>query len=537
MIKGYWLPVLHSHLPFVKHPEYDYFLEEHWLFEAIFETYLPILMRLKKFEAENVDFRLTVSVSPPLVEMLDDEYLTGQFIKYMDKLIALSQKEMQRLKSDAAMLNVATYYYKRFIEIKTFFVDVLGSNVLNGYKHFCAKGQLEIITCGATHGFLPLLRTNPRSVEAQIDLATQCHYEHFGKPAVGIWLPECAYYEELDEILKKYGIKYFFLESHGINNGVPKPKFSVYSAVHTLNGLGVFARDPETSKQVWSSMSGYPGNPEYRDFYRDIGFDLEMDYISPYISPDGNRVFTGIKYYRITGKTEDKLPYDPVTAFHKTKFHAEHFCNARYKQVESLADTMDRPPLMVSPYDAELFGHWWFEGPDFLYHVLLQLHKDKTIKPVTPTEYLSYHPKNQTVCPSPSSWGENGYYDVWLNEDNSWIYRHLHFMASSIEKLADEYCDMPEDASETNLLNKRVLNQLARELLLAQSSDWAFLITQGTAIEYSVKRTKEHISNFNALLTSFKTNTVDMDFLKWLEYKNSIFQNIDFRVYSGKNKS
>ncbi|MEO5361523.1 MAG: DUF1957 domain-containing protein [Nitrospirota bacterium] len=535
MIKGYWLPVLHSHLPFVKHPEYDYFLEEHWLFEAIFETYLPLLMRMKKFETDGVDFRLTVSVSPPLVEMLDDEYLTGLFIKYMDRLIELSQKEMKRVQNDGSMLNVATFYYKRFIEIKTFFTDVMGSNVLNGYKYFSDKGQLEIITCGATHGFLPLLRTNPRAVEAQIDLATQCHYEHFGKAAAGIWLPECAYYEELDEILKKYGIKYFFLESHGVNKGVPAPKFSVYSAVHTLNGLAAFARDPETSKQVWSSMSGYPGSPEYRDFYRDIGFDLEMDYIKPYISPDGNRVFTGIKYYKITGKTEDKLPYDPVAAFHKTKFHAEHFCNARYEQVEALAPSMDRPPLMVSPYDAELYGHWWFEGPDFLYHVLLQLQKDKTIKPVTPTEYLSYHSKNQTVAPSPSSWGENGYYDVWLNEDNSWIYRHLHFMAASLEKLADEYYDMPDDGSETNQFNKRVLDQLARELLLAQSSDWAFLITQGTAIEYSVKRTKEHISNFNALMSSFRSATVDIDFLKWLELKNSIFKNLNFRVYSSKN--
>ncbi|MBF0458361.1 MAG: DUF1957 domain-containing protein [Nitrospirae bacterium] len=536
MIKGYWLPVLHCHLPFVKHPEYDYFLEEHWLFEALFETYLPLLMRLKRFEADGVDFRLTVSLSPPLVEMLVDEYLMGLFIRYMDRLTELSQKEMNRVKNDSGMLNVAEFYNKRFIEIRTFFTGELNGNVLNGYKHFSDKGRLEIITCGATHGFLPLLRANPRAVEAQIAIATQCHYEHFGKAAAGIWLPECAYYEGLDEILKKYGIKYFFLESHGVNNAVPKPKFSVYSAVNTLNGLAVFARDPETSKQVWSSMSGYPGDPDYRDFYRDIGYDLEMDYIKPYVSPDGNRVFTGLKYYKITGKTENKLPYDPVAAFNKTKIHAGHFCSSRYTQAEALSSAMDRPPLMVSPYDAELFGHWWFEGPDFLYHVLLKLQRDKIIKPVTPSEYLSYHPMNQTVAPSPSSWGENGYYEVWLNNDNGWIYRHLHFMAGAMEKIADEYYDMPDDAQETNALNKRVLNQMVRELLLAQSSDWAFLITQATATEYSLKRTKEHISNFNALLGSFKSDTVNIDFLKWLEYKNSIFKNLDFRVFSGKNK-
>ncbi|MBF0487583.1 MAG: DUF1957 domain-containing protein [Nitrospirae bacterium] len=532
MVKGYWLPVLHCHLPFVKHPEYDYFLEEHWLFEAVFETYLPLLMRLKKLEGNGVDFRLTMSVSPPLVEMLADEYLTGLFIRYMDRLIELSQKEMSRLKNDSGMLKVATFYYQRFIEIRTFFTGELGGSVLNGYKHFSDTGQLEIITCGATHGFLPLLRTNPRSVEAQIALATQCHYEHFGKAPTGIWLPECAYYEGLDEILKKYGIRYFFLESHGINNGVPRPKFSVYSPVYTLNGLVVFARDPETSRQVWSSMSGYPGDPDYRDFYRDIGYDLDMDYIKPYVSPDGNRVFTGIKYYKITGKTEYKLPYDPIAAFYKTKIHAEHFCSSRYSQAEALAPRMDRPPLMVSPYDAELFGHWWFEGPDFLYHVLLKLQEDKIIKPVTSMEYLCCHPDNQIVSPSPSSWGEDGYYDVWLNDGNSWIYRHLHFMANAMEKIADEYYDMPDDASEPNQLNKRVINQMARELLLAQSSDWAFLITQSTATDYSTKRTKEHISNFNTLLGGLRSDMVDTDFLKWLEYKNSIFKNLDFRIYS-----
>ncbi|MBF0519095.1 MAG: DUF1957 domain-containing protein [Nitrospirae bacterium] len=537
MTKGYWLPVLHCHLPFVKHPEFDYFLEEHWLFEAISETYIPLLMRLKRFEAENVDFRLTVSVSPPLAEMLADVYLTEQFIKYMDNLIELSQKEMRRLKTDEGLLPVAEYYNKRFLEIKSFFTDVLDSSVLNGYKYFSQKGQLEIITCGATHGYLPLLRTSVKAVEAQIDIAVQCHSHRFGKAPDGIWLPECAYYEDLDEILKKYGIKYFFMESHGVANGVPTPKHSVHAAVHTLNGLAAFARDPETSRQVWSSEAGYPGAPEYRDFYRDIGYDLDIDYIGPYISPDGNRVFTGIKYYKITGETEDKLPYDPHSAFHKTKFHAEHFCMARYKQADELAAVMDRPALIVSPYDAELFGHWWFEGPDFIYNVMSQFIKDGAIRPITAIDYLSDYPKNQTVSPRPSSWGENGYYEIWVNKDNGWIYRHLHYMADTMEKLANEYYTMNDYESEETILKARVLNQLLRELLLAQSSDWAFLITQGTAIEYSEKRTKEHISNFNALLKSFNENNVDLEFINWLEYKNSIFEFLDFRVYADTTNS
>jgi 1,4-alpha-glucan branching enzyme len=536
MIKGYWMPILHSHLPFVKHPEYDYFLEEHWLYEAMTETYIPLLMKMKKLELEETDFRLTISVTPPLAEMLTDKYLMSQYMKYLNKLIELSQKEINRLKNDGQLQSLALFYNKRFEEIKSFFTDFLDYNVLEGYKYFSDLGKLEIITCGATHGFLPLLRVNPKAVEVQIAVAVETHLKHFDRTPDGIWLPECAYYEDLDEILKEYGIKYFFTETHGLTKGKPTPQYMVYAPVHTLNGLAVFARDPESSNQVWSSKSGYPGNVVYRDFYRDIGYDLDLDYIKPYIDPGGNRVFTGLKYYKITGETEHKELYDPVAAFNKTKYHGKDFFNLRTQQIEELVGFMDRAPLIVSPYDAELFGHWWFEGPDFIYNVYNEFNKQDLIKPVTPGEYLSMYPQNQTICPTPSSWGEKGYYNVWLNTSNDWIYRHLHFMADKVQDLADKYFHIVDDGSKSYGLKERALNQLVRELLLAQSSDWAFLISRETAIEYSTKRTKEHISNFNALLKSILAESIDEKFLEMLEHKNSIFKDIDFRIYSEKYK-
>ncbi|KJR43440.1 glycoside hydrolase family protein [Candidatus Magnetoovum chiemensis] len=190
---------------------------------------------------------------------------------------------------------------------------------------------------------------------------------------------------------------------------------------------------------------------------------------------------------------------------------------------------MDRPPLVVSPYDAELYGHWWFEGPDFLYHTFCEIDKHKEIKSITPTQYLELFPQNQVITPSPSTWGDRGYYDVWLNQENDWIYRHLHFMADKLEELANMYYN------EADSLKTRILNQLTRELLLGQSSDWAFLITMGTAVEYSTKRTKEHISNYNNLLKSLLNNSIDIKFLEWVEHKNSIFENIDFRVFASKH--
>ncbi|MBF0337031.1 MAG: DUF1957 domain-containing protein [Nitrospirae bacterium] len=528
MTQGYWLPVLHSHLPFVKHPEYDYFLEEHWLFEAITETYIPLLMIMQRMVDEGVGFRLTTSVTPTLAEMLADEYLGQRYMKHLDKLIELSERELKRLNNDRDFLPLALFYNQRFNEIKSFYVNVLNCNLLSGYGRFMDMGKLDVITCGATHGFLPLLSVNPQAIEVQIGVAVQTHTRHFGKAPSGIWLPECAYYEGLDEVLRRHSLQYFFLDTHGLTEGSPSPRYNVYAPVYTTHGVAAFARDPLSSQQVWSSKSGYPGDFDYRDFYKDIGYDLDFDYIKPYISPDGIRVFTGLKYYRVTGLADDKHPYIPEAALNKAILHAKDFCSKRDDHIRALSRGMDRPPAVVSCYDAELYGHWWFEGPEFLYHVFCQTHNDNAIKAITPLEYLCRFHDNQVVSPRPSTWGDKGGYDVWLNDKNDWVYKHLFSMATTMETLANAHYH------ESHPITVRVLNQLLRELLLSQSSDWTFLITMGTASQYCEKRTKEHIANFNRLLEGFRARRLDINFLQWLEQKNSIFEDLNFRVFACK---
>lgn len=523
-MRGYFSLVLHSHLPFVKHPQYGYFLEEQWLFEAIIESYLPLLINLEKLQNEGVKTRITISLTPTLCEMLSDFHLQAKFREHLDKLIKLSEIECKRLEHDAVYNNVAHFYKNRLSELRDYFVNQLNSCVLTGYKKFMQAGMIEIITCGATHGFLPLLSVNDQAVEVQLKVAVKTHQKHFGVSPKGIWLPECAYYDGLDEKLRANGIEFFFLESVGLAYGRPTPRFGLYAPIFTQNGVAAFARDPESSRQVWSSISGYPGDTDYRDFYRDIGYDLDYEYIKPYISPDGTRVFTGLKYHRITGTSEYKEVYNPQIAFERTKDHASNFHFNRAKQVEHLSQFMDRPPLIVSPYDAELFGHWWYEGPDFIYHLFKEIDKHKTLEPITPVEYLAKYPTNQMVHPSPSSWGRDGYYDVWLNPENDWIYRHLHALADKMEHLAHKYRDEPDQKT------RRVLSQLNRELLLAQASDWAFLITTGTATNYSVKRTKEHISNFLRLEEMLESG-VDDELLEELEGQNSLFYGVDFTVW------
>ena len=525
MIKGYWVPVLHSHLPFVKHPEYDNFLEEHWLFEAITECYIPLLKRLKSLEDEGIEFNLTTSVTPPLAEMLSDTHLMDKYRKYLKKMNELAHKELKRTEGDTAFNNLALFYEEFFRETEEFFEGFLEGNVLNGYKYFYTKGNLEVITCGATHGFLPLLSENIHAVRTQIEIAVRAHEKHFGRKPKGIWLPECAYYDGLDEILNEKGIKFFIVDSHALTYGRPTALNGVYAPAYTPSTVAAFARDAQSSKQVWSSKEGYPGDFNYRDFYRDIGYDLDFDYIKPYINPDGVRVFTGFKYHKITGTTDFKEAYDPYIAKIKTISHAEDFCKSRETQIDSLSPLMSRLPMVVSPYDAELFGHWWFEGPEFLYNVFKYMDKNSDIKALTPMQYLERYPENQVVNPNPSSWGDKGYYDVWLNETNAWIYRHLHEMAFNMENLTKEYYH----TDDLNII--RVLNQMLRELLLGQSSDWAFLMTTATATEYSVHRTKEHISNFNDFLAMINNNKIDFQKLEYCENKNSIFDFCDFRIF------
>ena len=203
-----------------------------------------------------------------------------------------------------------------------------------------------------------------------------------------------------DEILREYGIRFFFTDAHGILHASPRPKYGVFAPVYCPSGVAAFGRDLESSKQVWSAQEGYPGDPYYREFYRDIGYDLEYDYIRPYIHPSGLRVHTGIKYHRITGKTADKQPYIPWIARERAAVHAGNFMFNREKQIEYLVEIMDRRPIVVSPYDAELFGHWWFEGPQWLDFLLRKIAYDQqNIELISPIDYLAIYPRNQVSTP------------------------------------------------------------------------------------------------------------------------------------------
>lgn len=527
MEKGYLALVLHAHLPYVRHPEYEDFLEEDWFYEALTETYIPLIKVFESLVNDGVDFRITMSISPTLLSMFLDPLLQERYLKHLDRLIELSCREIERTRFEPQFHALANMYNRNFIEARGIFEGKYQRNLSLAFKRFQDLGKLEIITCAGTHCYLPLQEINKPVVRAQVQTAVNLHEKAFGKRPRGMWLPECGYQPGDDSILKEEGIRFFIVDTHGILHGSPRPKYGIFAPVYCKSGVAAFGRDVESSKAVWSAVEGYPGDPDYREFYRDVGFDLDYDYIRPYIHPDGTRIQTGIKYFRVTGNVDlsQKQPYVEDWAREKAAAHAGHFMFNREKQAEHLYGFLGRAPIIISPYDAELFGHWWYEGPQWLDFLMRKVHFDQqTIKMITPSEYLDRFPRNQVVTPSMSSWGWKGYSEYWLEGSNDWIYRHLHKAAERMIELANSY-------PNSNGLQQRALNQAARELMLAQSSDWAFIMKTGTCVPYAVKRFRDHLERFTRLYEAIKANTIDQPYLSDIENKDNLFPEIDYRAY------
>ncbi len=517
--------ILHAHLPFVRHPEHEDFHEEDWLYEAVTETYVPLLRMLRQLVADGVPFKLTFTLSPTLCEMLRDPLLQGRTERYLDRGVEIARAEIERTAGDSHLNDLARFYLGRFETARDFYVREIKRDIVGAFAQLQADGHLEIIMCAATHGFLPLMERFPQAMRAQVMVGRDSYVECFGRAPAGIWLPECAYVAGVGPILREADIRWFVVDSHGLMFGQPKPRFAIYAPYFTPSGPAVFGRDRESSRQVWSSREGYPGDPAYRDFYRDIGQDLPLEYLAKFMPVDHRR-FTGIKYHRITG-AEHKELYNRGWAHGAVDAHAGHFFDSRVKQIGDLNAALPVEPIVVSPFDAELFGHWWFEGPEFLDLFLRKAAYDQDVfRLTTPGAYLQRNPTLQLVAPAASSWGNKGYWEVWLDQCNSWIYPHLHTAARRMTECARKYNDAAPDWVEG------VLRQMARELLLAQSSDWAFLMKTGTAREYATQRTKEHILRFTRLYEQLGSGAIDGAFLDFCEQRDNLFSALNWRHYA-----
>ncbi|MDR0867888.1 MAG: DUF1957 domain-containing protein [Planctomycetota bacterium] len=537
--KGYWALVLHQHLPFVRHPEYDVPLEEQWYMEAVVSVYTRLIKMFWNLSNDKVDFRVTLSLTPSLLSMMTDDLLKKRVARHIDELIALATRERDN--------SVGKPYHEtveqilaRFWNAKNVF-DAYEGDLTRAYKDFQDMGKIEVITCPATHMVLPLFKHFGEAVRSQIQIACRQYRRVFGRAPRGIWLAENAYTPDIDKFLAAEGIKWFLVNANGLEEGDTRNFYGTDAPVITPNGVAAFGIDQKTRAAVWSRESGYPGHPNYKEWYRDLGYEADWDYLPEYFKTANVRRNTGLKYYRITAKGADlgaKDYYHPEWAAGTAHEQSGQFVCHRGAQAYHTNEVNKKKPMIVSAYDAELFGHWWEEGPEWIESVFRKMLFDQNeVRPVTPSEYLGENPTQQKMMPGASSWGKKDYFQTWVEErdyqPNHWIFRHLYRMTNHAIDCATKFRDL-DLATETNPQRRvlgRALNQMVRELFLAISSDWGFLISTGQAVRYSEVRTIKHIDRTKELLRQIEENKIDLGYLCTLELADTIFnQDMDFRT-------
>nr|MDO8111694.1 glycoside hydrolase family 57 protein [Candidatus Sigynarchaeota archaeon] len=491
--------MLHSHIPFCRRSGI-WPAGEEWLFEAMNETYLPLLSIFRQFQRENLKPRVMVGIVPVLAEQLADAYMNDRFCEYMEDKIRRAQRDCDRFSRDEAKQAVARYYLASFQRTFDDYKSLFFRNIINSFKWLQEEGIIDVLTSAATHGFLPLLE-HDSAVYSQIHVGVKSYEKYFGCKPRGFWLPECAYRPRewskrenrerrgIDEWLADEGIRFFFVENIGIeraallDNKNHELAPTTYRGYKLESGVCVFGRNQATGKQVWSPDGGYPGDPYYREFH----------------SKDSE---SGLQYWRVTQQVP-KETYLPAKAMERVQVHADHFVQLlREKAAEASGTVRECSPVIASPYDCELYGHWWHEGPAWIEAVYRRLLKDSQVQCLALDEYIEkYGDTFSTIKMQPSTWGLNGDFTVWQNPEHSWLWPYINGSTVDFENVLRT---SKETTGSSNPRESRIQSQMARELLLMEGSDWPFLLFTKQAKEYANQRFHNHHQRFNKLLWAAK---------------------------------
>jgi len=559
--------VLHSHLPWVlNHGVWPHGTS--WVNEAAAETYIPLLMELYKLVDEGYHPKLTVGLTPVLCEMLRHPSFVEGFVGYLDEKIAAAthdEKDFTENKYEEGRIKLTKWWQEFYARVKDDFTHRYKKDIVGAFKNLQDMGLLDIITCGATHGYNPLL-SKDSSLDAQFKVAVDNYKKHFGRNPTGVWLPECAYRpgykwknpitgEEkerpgVEYFLAKNGLKYFFVDTSlllgGKSQGVYAARFpllaklwqqfasqyeeiptsfekSQYEAYLVSTGpstpapVGFFTRDEKTGIVVWSGEHGYPGCAEYLDFHK-------------------KHYPGGLRYWKVTGAKVDlgeKMLYWPDDVPRKLDENGSHYVNLVKDILRDYNQKNGGPGIVVAPYDCELFGHWWFEGNWWLARVLKWLEDDPEVELTNSRLFMKENPPNKVVSIIEGSWGQGSSHWVWLNEWTTWTWERVYECEAKCEEIITKYKD-----TENEHLRK-ILKQLVRELLLLESSDWQFLISTWSARDYAENRVAHHYENFNRLYkmatnyaTGINVEEGEWHFLGTLEANNGIFPEIDLEPFA-----
>ncbi len=532
-----------------------------WLFEAAAECYLPLLDALNRLRRLGIRPRWTMNITPILAEQLDDPAFVEGFKEYCEEKIqwAIRDSEGFARQGETWMQGLSAFWQRHYTRCLVQFKHEWNESICQGFRSLQDDGLIELITCGATHGYFPLAGTE-ESIHAQVKIAVESHIRRFGQAPKGIWLPECAYRPAgdwkapsgenppvwarrgVEQFLADHGIEFFFVDSHMIRGGEPLGTYggkfpqlaelfarsrgmftppeeqrSEYEPYATPGGPAIFARDPETTVKVWSGEAGYPGDEHYLEFHKQL--------------------YPGrLRYWRISQDKANlgaKQPYDPWAAYEKIGAHARDLVGLIKGSLAGHRGRFGEEGVLTAMYDTELFGHWWFEGPEFLYELAVAMDEDGGIEMASASDILASTPPRKMIHLPEGSWGEGGYHSVWLNPDNHWIWDDLYPAQEKMRSLA---------AKEWGGEAQEILTQAGRELLLAEASDWPFLISTWSARDYAEARFPDHIQRFHRLAALAEDAAAgsppgpdDRIFIEECREKDACFPHLDPSVWAPKS--
>lgn len=483
--------VLHAHLPYVPATEGGQSLEERWLYQALWECYLPLLDVLERLDEDGVPARWTVSLSPTLIAMLGEARRREAFGHYLDERERFARDARDRPGEER--LRPALEDVVARLEAARRRMSAIGGDVTSAFAAQARGGHIDLMTTAATHAYLPALG-DLASVRRQLCLGAAAFTKATGLTSEGRWLPECGFEPRLEAILAEEGVRFTVLDAHGLGAGA-----SPFAVARGGHGVAFFPRDPSTARRVWSRAEGYPRDAVYREYYAELEAGGSNDALG-----------SGIKPYRISGPGSVKEPYDPRAAAARAAHHAEDFVEDRWRALR--ASSGPRPPVAVAPFDAELFGHWWSEGPQFLEAVARALHRREgagQLRSTTLGAWLDAHPPDERVDPLPSSWGEGGFGGAWFGPTASRYVRHVRHAGEALRRAMGRAA--LDDAGA-----QRALDQCVRELVLAQASDWPFMAERGEVTHYAIERLEIHTARALRLAFLAERGALGADELLWL---------------------
>ncbi|WP_428769021.1 1,4-alpha-glucan branching protein domain-containing protein [Treponema sp. HNW] len=513
----------------VAHQPYTRCLEERipgiWsetLFPVITATYIPLLMMMERLKKDGVPFKLSLVLSPTLCALLDDPRVQEEYLLWLERLIGLGERELERTKGTPRLFSLAKQYIGRLKQKKDFFMDTCSGLLLPKFAEFARCGYVELLATAATFCFLPHYRSLSEVVDSQIEAGLLSHRAYFDSLPAGFWLPLMGYAEGLEKNIRKYGLLYTVLDSHGFLFSDPLPQGGIFAPARCSNGLAVFGRDPETPADI---LSTFAVNPLYRDQNRDIGFELPAPDLDAFLAGGKARRLTAFKYW--TQNNEDTV-YDFSAAAKQAAADAASFLDAKAKRLNAASAELDgRDVCSVCTLDARELGFNWYEGIDWLEQVFRQAAVRCDIECAAFREMLQPGVSLQKIRPFMSAAEGSGYGETLLDKSNGWMLKYAF-------KAAERMVDLAGRFSSDSGLKERCLNLAAKQLLVAQSSDWPRLLNAGINADYAEKIFKSSILGFSTVYDSLGSNCISTEWLTRTEKHFPLFPWINYRIFGKK---